>query len=236
MLFDRLRYKKQEIDESPELKRGEFKKILLSLMSTSFPVFEFIDYKNQCYAFRRTLKINQHEVIEGINFTFSLKEKLCNCSVESRLDHRYVGRSAYNTGLINPHIDLITLKLDKGVLSFQEAHYHHTGRVKSTTDMTQKIISDLEIYGQRFFKNQQENLKSNELLKSGLKILMTLGQLPSTVKLEIQDELKVKEYMISRIRHPLYLEIKENLQGIEGLTRELRREIPRLAYELLELK
>jgi hypothetical protein len=55
------------------------------------------------------------------------------------------------------------------------------------------------------------------------------------LKNEFENQLKNGGYLISSIKHSIYNDLKENLQSITGESRGSRKEIPRLAYELLEL-
>lgn len=65
-LFEKFRNKKKVIDESPELKRGEFKKILLPLMEKHFSGFQFTSYKNQYYSFQRTRQVNVEQILKTL--------------------------------------------------------------------------------------------------------------------------------------------------------------------------
>ena len=55
-------------------------------------------------------------------------------------------------------------------------------------------------------------------------------------KPEIESEQNNNGHVITRLKHPVYIELKESLQNMEGISRENRQEIPRLAYELIEIK
>jgi len=235
-LFEKLRNKKKVVDDSPELKRGEFKKILSPLMAKHFPDFQFTSYKNQYYSFQRTRQIDDFKILESFDIGFSLKDKTCTCSVASRLNSFFVGGSGYNTGWINPHCDLITLKRGTGITPLEEAYYYHNGRVETTTKIIRQIISDIENYGVLFLENQINNLSTNPLIIEGLRLFNSIDYDTAKLKAEIESEQNNNGHVITRLKHPVYIELKESLQNVEGISRENRQEIPRLAYELIEIK
>ena len=55
------------------------------------------------------------------------------------------------------------------------------------------------------------------------------------LKSEISSSLQRGSYVISSISHPAYLDLKYKLQAIPDQTREDRKQILKLTYELLEL-
>ncbi|GAA5021805.1 hypothetical protein GCM10011506_02150 [Marivirga lumbricoides] len=233
--FEKFRNKKKVMDESSELKRGEFKKIILPLMEKHFPDFQFTSYKNQYYSFLRTRQIGPLKIFESFDIAFALKDKICACSVASRLNPFFVGRSGYNTGWINPHCDLISQKRGIGITPLEDAYYYHNGRIETTTRVIHEIISDLENYGLVFLDNQINNLSANPLIIVGLRLINSIEYDITKLKAEIEAEQNNKGHVITRLKHPIYVELKESLQKMEGISRENRQEIPKLAYELIEM-
>ncbi|WP_459213151.1 hypothetical protein [Aquimarina rhabdastrellae] len=234
-LFGKFRNKKKVIDESPELKRGEFKKILLPIMEKHFPDFQFTSYKNQYYSFQRTRLIDDLKVFESFDIGFTLKDKFCTCSVSSRLNPFFIDTSGYNTGWINPHCNLIILKRGTRITPLEEAYYYHNSRIETTTRVINEIVSDLEKYGVAFLNNQMNNLNTNPLIVEGLRLFKSLNLDAAELKKEIESEQRVNGHVITRLKHPVYKELKESLQKLYGISRENRKEIPRLAYELIEM-
>ncbi len=234
-LFDKLKNKKKVVDNSLELKRGEFKKILLPLMEKHFPDFQYTSYKNQYYSFQKTRKVNDLTIYESFDIGFTLKDKFCACSVASRLNPFFIGGSGYNTGWINPHCNLITLKRGTGITPLEEAYYYHNGRIETTTEIIYEIISDLKKYGLTFLDNQINNLNSNPLVIEGLRKFNAIDYDKTKLKAEIESEQTNNGHVITRLKHPIYIELKESLQKMDGISRENRKEIPRLAYELIEM-
>lgn len=223
------------MDSSPELERGEFKKILLPLMEKQFPDFKFTSYKNQYYSFQRTREVHKMTIYESFDIGFTLKDKFCACSVASRLSPFFIGYSGYNTGLINPHCDLIALKRGTGVTPLEEAYYYHNGRIETTTKVINEIISDLQKYGLTFLDKQIDNLNTNPLVIEGLRKFNAIDYDKTKLKAEIESEQTNNGHVITRLKHPVYIELKESLQRMDGIPRENRKEIPRLAYELIEM-
>jgi hypothetical protein len=204
-------------------------------MEKHFPDFQFASYKNQHYSFQRTRQIGDLKVFESFDIGFTLKDKFCACSVSSRLNPCFIGGSGYNTGWINPHCDLITLKRGTGITPFEEAYYYHNSRIENTTRIINEIVLDLEKYGVSFLDSQMNNLNTNPLIVEGLRLVKSLDYDAVELKIEIESEQRDNGHVITRLKHPVYIELKESLQKIDGISRENRKEIPRLAYELVEL-
>jgi len=55
------------------------------------------------------------------------------------------------------------------------------------------------------------------------------------LKTEITDELNKGSLLISSIKHPIYLDLKEKLQSVSGQSKDDRQKIPKTAHELLEI-
>lgn len=223
------------MDESPGLKNGEFKKILSPIMEKHFPDFQLTSYKNQHYSFQRTKQIGDLNVFESFEIGFTLKDKFCTCSVGSRLNPYFIEGSGYNTGWINPHYDLISLKRDTGITRIDEAYYFHNGRLETTTETIREIVLDLEKYGVAFLDSQINNLKTNPLIIEGLRLFKLIDYDAVELKKEIELEQRSNGYVITKLKHPVYKELKESLQKMDGISRENRKEIPRLTYELIEM-
>lgn len=223
------------VDNSPELRKGEIKTILLNQVDKFSPDFSFHSYKNGQYVFCRQRTYKNHIVLETLQISFGLKDKNFSCSVASRLNHAYLNSGNYNGGLINPHVDLIALKRDKSLIPIEEAYYFHNGHVATTTKVTEQILNDFVSFGLSFIDGQYKQLQNNELINVGLEIISKLKYDSAKLKTEIEAELQKGRHLISCIKHPLYIDLKEALQAIPNQTREDRKEIPRLAFDLIEL-
>jgi hypothetical protein len=222
-------------DNSPELKKGEIKGILINGFKKHLPEFEFADYRGNQYNFQRTRKHREFTVWETLHVLFSLNDKNFACSVSSRLNKDYVTSKSYNIELINPHVDLIALKKGRGVVGIEEAYYFHNGKVHTTTKLVEQICKDFVAHGVPFLDRQYDRLKSNEIVNAGLNYIQQLHIDRQTLKYEINNELKQVGYIASRLTHPVYVNLKEILQAVPKQTREDRQKISGFACELLEL-
>ncbi|HLP94892.1 MAG TPA: hypothetical protein VK168_12695 [Saprospiraceae bacterium] len=233
--FDKIKAFTSKQDKSPELKKGEIKEILIQTAGEVLPDFEFLLYKNSCYSFQRQRKINNFTVYEILHIIFMLKDKNFTCSIASRLNPEYIHSNQYNIGLINPHQDLKVLRHNSGALNIQDAYYVHNGQIETTTKIVKEIFGDFKKYGLPFLYKQVERLKSNSIVKRGFDYIDDLQIDKEKLKTEITEELNKGGLLLSSIKHPIYLELKEKLQSVSGQSKEDRQIIPKTAYELLEL-
>lgn len=233
--FDKIKELTSKQDKSPELKKGEIKQILIQTASEVLPDFEFSAYKNGCYTFQRQKQVSNMTVSELLHIIFTLKGKNFACSIASRLNPDYVFSNQYNIGLLNPHKDLKVLRHNSGALNIQDAYYFHNGQIESTTKTVKEIFGDLKKYGLPFFDDQLEKLKSNAIIKCGFDYLDNLKTDKEKLKSEITEELNKGGLLLSSIKHPIYLDLKEKLQSVSRQSKEDRQIIPKTAHELLEI-
>lgn len=222
-------------DSSPELKRGEIKGILINSFQKHLPDFTFSSYKGGQYNFQRTKQYKEFTIWETLHVLFLLSDKNFSCSISSRLNKNHSNLKSYNTGLINPHIDLITLKKGTGAVNIEEASYFHNGKVQTTTNLVNQIANDFLHYGIPFLHEQFNQLLSSQIINVGLEHIKNLKVDPQKLRTEIDTELKQVGYITSRLTHPIYFNLKETLQNIPNQTREDRQHIPSFSYELIEL-
>ena len=233
--FDKIKELTSKKDISPELKKGEIKQILIQTANEILPDFEFLAYKNSCYTFQRLRQVNDLKVYETLHIILALKDRNFACSIASRLNPEYIFVNHYNTGLINPHKDLKVLRHNTGALNIQDAYYFHNGQVETTTKTVKEIFGDFKKYGLPFLDKQLERLKTNAIIKSGIDYINSLQTDQENLKKEITEELNKGGLLLSSLKHPIYLELKERLQSISGKSKEDRQLIPKAAHELLEI-
>jgi len=222
-------------DKSPELEKGEVKQILIKTASEVLPDFKFLAYKNSCYSFQRLRQVNNLTVYEMLHIIFTLKDRNFACSISSRLNPEYIFLSQSNIGLLNPSQDLKVLKHKSGVLNFQDAFYFHNGHVETTKKTVKEIFGDFERYGLPFIDKQVERLKSNSIVKCGFDYIDEMKIDKQKLKTEISEELNKGGYLLSSIKHPVFVDLKDKLQSVSGQSREDRQLIPKVAHELLEI-
>ncbi len=203
-------------------------------MRSELPDFRFEKYSNSTYHFGRTKDFGEHTVYEDLHINFSLKERIISCSISSNINPAYRFTSSYESSMLNSHFDLLTLKQKTGIAPVKEAYYFHNGRVNSTTEIIEELVKDYSTVGIKFLDTRSKLLPANKLLKVGLSFIMSLSYPKEELKKEFETELRVAGHLVSRIKHPLYFQLKKLLQEIPDQTNEVRQEIPGLAFSLLE--
>ncbi len=233
--FDKIKELTTKQDKSPELKKGEIKQILIQTASELMPDFEFLAYKNSCYSFQRLRQVNNLTVYEILHIIFTLKDKNFACSIASRLNPEYIFSNHYNIGLLNPHKDLKVLQHNSGALNIEDAYYFHNGQVETTTNTVKKIFADFKKYGLPFLDKQVKRLESNSIVKRGFDYIDDLQTDKQKLKTEISEELNKGGLLLSSIKQPIYIDLKEKLQSVSGQSKEDRQLIPKTTHELLEI-
>jgi hypothetical protein len=233
--LDKIKELTTKKDKSPELKKGEIKQILIQTASEFLSDFEFLAYKNGCYSFLRLRQVNNLRVYEKLHIIFTLKDKNFACSIASRLNPQYIFSNHYNNGLLNPHKDLKVLRHNSGALNIEDAYYFHNGQVETTTKTVKEIFGDFKNYGLPFLDKQIERLKSNSIVKCGFDYIDNLQTDKQKLKTEITEELNNGGLLVSSIKHPIFIDLKEKLFSVGGLTKDDRRVISKTAHELLEI-
>lgn len=216
-------------DNSPELKRGEVREILIRTAGSLMPGFEYLTYKKNCYTFQRLKQVAGIIVYETLHIVSFSKGGGFACSIASRLNSDLIFANAYSSGFINPHTDLKVLKYKTGIIPAEEEFYPHNGRVATTTGVIEVIFNDYKNLGLTFLDRQYERIQHHPIVSAGINYIKGL----QADKTSLQREIQVYGYIISDIKHPIYIELKEQLQAIPGQSREDRKEIPRMAYDLL---
>jgi hypothetical protein len=233
--IDKIKELTTKQDKSPELKKGEIKQILIQTASELMPDFEFLAYKNSCYSFQRLRQVNNLTVYEILHIIFTLKDRNFACSIASRLNPKYIFSNNYNIGLLNQHQDLKVLRHNSGALNIEDAYYYHNGQVETTTKTVKEIFDDFKKFGLPFLDKQVQRLKSNSIVKRGFDYVDDLQIDKQKLKTEITEELNKGGLLLSSIKHPIYIDLKEKMQSVSGQSKEDRQIIPKTAHELLEI-
>lgn len=225
----------RKADASSELKKGEIKHILIKAAAEQLPDFGYLGYRNNCYTFQRLRRAHEVTIYETLHIIFTLKNKNFACSIASRINPAYIHSNSYNSGPINPHVDLKVLKHATGILKIEDAYYFQNGKVETTTKTVKEIFRDYREYGLRFLDDQLDRLKTNAIVVEGLEFIGTLNVDKENLKKEVENELNAGKFLVASVKSPVYLDLKAKLQSIKGQERKDRQKIPKAALELLEI-
>ena len=228
--YSKIKSKIEKKDDSPELKRGQVKQILISDFERGLPEFDFLEYRNGCYTFQNTRIVNGRNLNEYLHIIFALNDRNFSCSVASRINKNYLSSNSYNTGLINPHINLLVLKKGTGAIPADEACYFHNGRVKTITEIIEQIVNDFKEFGKPFLEKQVKQHEKNDLLNVGFDFIKNLEIDKSILNEELEKDIN----SAGGLKSKTYLKLKAELQSVKGIDRETRKDIPKLTYELLD--
>jgi hypothetical protein len=194
------------------------------------PEFEFLAYKRNCYTFQRLRRVADITVYEALHIVFSLKDGGFACSIASRLNATLIFANAYKGGFINPYKDMKVLKYNTGTIPAEEAYYFHNGHLATTTNTIKEIFNDYKNCGLPFLDKQYDRMQLHPIVTTEINYVKVLN----VDKPSLQKEIYNFGYIISNIKHPLYIDLKEKLQAISCQSIEDRKDIPRIAYDLLE--
>ncbi|MBK7932270.1 MAG: hypothetical protein IPK01_01985 [Acidobacteria bacterium] len=222
-------------DGSRELKKGELKGILVECFTDRVQELSYVGFEKGAYRFRRTAENEGFKVWQTVELMHSFSGRNISCSVSSCLNLNYLYSNQYNSGLLNPRQPLIGLKKRTPGIPLEEAYYFHNGRISTTTDRVKQICDDVTKFGLPFFERHLHYVRSSPLLNTGFDFVRKLEIDKTTLQEEMVSNLKERRYRISGIENPVYLELKRLLQSVSGQEREVRKQISKLAYELLEL-
>jgi hypothetical protein len=222
--------------EDPLLNEEGMKEFLINEMKREFTDFQFLSYQNKCFTFQRIRSFKGFNVYEAFHLFWSFEDQNFCCSVASRLNPEYIHSNQYNSGLINPHVDLIVLKKKVNAVRMEQTvYFFRNTRLKTVREVIQQIIKDYKFFGINFLDRQQRKRDYSLYLSHGLAFLSELTIDKSALKREIEDYLHNGRNWISSVKSPAYENLKERLRQIPGQSREERKNIPRLAFDLIEL-
>lgn len=230
--FDKITARKNTPDDSRELKKGEVKELLINSFKTHLPDFDFVLYKNSTYYFQRVRHSGSWQVFETLNIIFGLKDKMFSCSVASTVNKAYLFTSTYNKGFLVNHADLLVIKTGSGAANIEDAYYWHNGKIKTVEKVINQIASDIKNHGLIYLDKKLKTLGTSTVVQHGLAFIQRLTVDKQTLKKEIETDRKNAEYFLSRMKHPILLELSSQLQNVPG-QKEDREEIMGLTLELI---
>jgi hypothetical protein len=219
----------------PILKPGEIKPILTEKMKQHHPSFRFLMSTTGVYHFQRLRDFHDYHLKEAIHFVFSLDDNNMNVSISSRLNPLHTLTPVYNNGFINPHVDLGAIVGNAGIFPSHDTAYHFEPSVDRLIPAIDQAIADFGKEGIAYLESRWNNLWSNNLVRRGLEIIDTWEFDKTMLRNELKVQLRKAKLVVNRLRHPVCNDLKAQLEAIPNQTPENHKEIPRLAFELLEL-
>jgi hypothetical protein len=232
--FEKIKAKTNKSDDSLELKSGQIKNIINDEIQKELNQFSFKKYQNGFYYYQSVTEYEGHEIRNTLHIGFSLKERNFQCSISSCFNRTYDFEHQYNTGPLNPHIDLIALVKKTGIIKIEESAYFHNGKLNTTTQIVRNIVEDYKKEGINFLNRRMSALKNDQFMRIGLNFIDNLNVDPTDLKRDLCERSKEVKYRVSRVNNPLFEELKLIFIKTEGGEKEYRQRLPKLAYELLE--
>jgi len=220
---------------SRPLRKTEIKSLLVSQMKQERPDFRFVTFATGVYYFQRLRDVADYDLREMFHIIYSFSDHTMRASVSSRLNPVYAFSPVYSSGLINPHLDLSILKGEEVVLPELTMPYQCDGSITGARDMIQVVINDLKTVGIPYLDNRWNAIRANKIIKMGLNIIDGWDFDKTMLGNELQAQLRRAKFKMSRIKQPLLNDLREQLESIPGQTADSKQDIPRLAFDLVEL-
>ena len=217
------------------LKKGEIKSLLTDRMKKEHPSFRFLTFATGVYHFQRTKEFHDYDLRESLHLVLSVTDNQLHASISSRLNPVHTFSPVYNDGFINPHVDLGAIKAGNSTVPTDDAAYHYNGTPDGLRDMIDRMITDFGDVGLSFFNNRWNYLRTNQLVKTGIDIIDGWDFDRTMLRNELNVQLRKARRTVANLRHPLCNQVREQLLAIRGQSPEAVKEIPRLAFELMEL-
>jgi hypothetical protein len=96
------------------------------------------------------------------------------------------------------------------------------------------VVADFKTYGILYLDQRWNELRSNPLITAGIEIIKSWDHDRTMLGNELQVQLKKAKFRIDRVRQPLLMDLKTRL-GAVPVQSHAKQEIPRLAFDLIEL-
>jgi hypothetical protein len=233
--FEKIVERQNAPDDSRDLRKGEVKELLLSSFKEVLPDFEFTTYKNNTYYFLRTKTFRGLELHETLNVLVGLKNKNISCSIASVLNKTYLFNSNYSNGFLSSHADLLATKSGSGVSNIEDSYYWHNRKIETVKEVIRKIALDFKEYGLQYLDLKHQRLHTSDLIRHGLDFIEKLMVDKGELRREIEKEINNAQQVVSRLKHPIFIQLRDKLQSIPNQSRDDRQRIARLTFELIEL-
>lgn len=219
----------------PPFKHGEIKSLLTEKVKRSHPSFRFLTAATGVYHFQRIKDFRDFVLKEALHFVFSLSDYSMHMSVSSRLNSVHTLTPVYNNGFINPHVDLVAVMKSNGIFPSPHTSYQSNGTIEDIVPLIDQAIIDFGDHGLTYLDHRWHELRSNALVNTGMDIIDTWDFDKTMLRNELNVQLRKAKLVVTNLRHPICNQLKEQLASIPGQPPEHYKEIPRLAFELMEL-
>lgn len=222
------------ITQSPPVtKKIPIKSFLTDRMKKEYPSFRFLTFATGVYHFQRIKEFRDFDLREALHLVIYVDEKRMHASISSRLNHVHTLSPLYNNGFINPHVDLPGIK--SGTVIPTNDAYHFDGTPDGLHGMINNMITDFRDIGTPWLDKRWDDLRSNELVKTGLDTIDEWDFDRTMLRNELNVQLRKARRSVGNLRHPLLNDLREQLSAVPEQSPEAIKEIPRLAFELMEL-
>lgn len=216
------------------LRKSEIKSLLTDRMKKEHPSFRFLTNATGVYHFQRVKEFHDYDLRECLHIVLSQSERTMHASISSRLNNVHALSPVYNSGFINPHVDLIAIKTGN-TLPSSDAAYCFDGTLDGLREIINAMFTDFNDVGVRYLDTRWSDLRSNTLVKTGIDIIDGWDFDKTMLRNELNIQLRKAKRTIANLRHPLCNQLRQQLLAVPGQPSEAINEIPRLAFELMEL-
>lgn len=223
------------LPKSPIFKKTTIKSLLTERMKRDHPTFKFLTYATGVFHFQRKRSFRNREIKEALHLVFSTEDHSMRASISSRLNPVHTLTPVYNSGFINPHVDMLAIRKGNTVYPGNDTAYYCDDDEESLIAMIDQVIADVGSAAVPWFGNRWNDLQTNRLVNSGLDIIAAWDHDKTMLRNEIRIQLRRAKLVARNVRHPMCTGLKNKLLAIPGQTPEAYYEIPRLAFELIEL-
>lgn len=219
---------------SRSLHKRELKPILTKQMKQDQPDFRFLTFATSAYYFQRIRLFRDRHLKEMLHIVYSFTDHTMQASVSSRLNPVHTLNPIYNTGLINPHVDLAALK--NGISAVAgDTPYICDGTIDGVRELVRTVVGDFRNTGTRFLDQRLAALESSRLINAGLDFIDEWDFDNTMLGNELQLQLRKAKFKIERVRQPQLNDLRARLEAIARISGEDKQAIPRLAFDLMEL-
>jgi hypothetical protein len=216
-------------------KKNTIKSLLTERMKRDHPSFRFLTYATGVFHFQRKRSFRNRDIKEALHLVFSTEDHTMHASISSRMNPVHTLTPMYNNGFINPHIDMRAIGNGSNVFPTHDTAYRCNNDHESLVAMIDQVVTDFGHAAIPWFENRWSDLQMNALVNTGLDVIAAWDLDKTMLRNEIRIQLRRAKMVARNIRHPVCTALKGKLLAIPGQTGEAYDEIPRLAFELIEL-